>query len=638
MGDTSEALQGFFDYQWGSTEGTVRISTLDGGGEWLDTFFPWPQRRTYVTDFVLEQNSAGKDTYYAPAIFCKEADAVTRNSRGQMTAHKDNVLGSHQAWVDIDGNAPENWAVSAGEHNIPVPTMVIQSSVSDRHHAYWKLDQFTPRAELEDLNRSLALTLGADKSGWDSPQVLRPPFTVNHGNKNAEEKKPWFNGESLPVTLLGVVQEKYSIEKFSALAKVRTQIMEKLLNLGDIPAIEHVMAMERWTPALFESFSLTRDEAATRSPDGRSGTLQRLMYDAAEAGFTDEQMYAVIDHADKRWEKYTNRAPGVRDEYLHKTIMKARERKGYLTEEDLTFPGWLANGENVEEAPTVVWGLEEFMAADVQIEWMLEDLHPVNGIGVTTGQPGTGKTQFVTQIGLSLALGKGILGFNNCVGPQKVLLLSLEMDHAPYKHFLEKMLRQYESEIRNLYKNVNVYAVNTMHPLDTEPGKAFFESILTRYKPDVVIVDSFSKLIAKEMTDEVGVKAVMDSLAKIRAKHNCSIIAVHHDRKQLGDITKRGPGSLSDMYGNQYFSAGLDWVISMQKTETKGTLQLANWKNRLSEEFDPFCIIRNANLQYDRKEDEDIVANIGEGFGGATGFGFGNPVSPDTVVFGTSSN
>lgn len=637
MGYNAEALAGFFDYQWGTAEGNVRISTLDEGGAWSDTFFLWPARRDYVTQYVLEKNSAGLDTYYAPALFTKSEDAVTRNKHGQMTAHKDNVLGSSQAWVDIDGGAPENWAEFAVEVGLPLPTMVIQSSVPGRQHVYWKLDEFTPVAELEALNRSIALTIGggADLSGWDSPQVLRPPFTQNHGNKKANVKKDWYQGEPVPVQLMGSVSpERISLSRFSELTKARVQIMEKLLNLGEIPTIEHVLAMGRWTQPLFDTFSLTQAEASTRSPDGRSGTLQRLMYEAAEAGFTDEQMYAIQDFAARRWEKYNKHSPGSRQNELHKTIMKARERKGYLTEDDLTFPGLMPV--EVTQDPTVIWGLEDFMNADVKIEWVVEGLMPARGIGVFTGQPGTGKTQMATQMGLEMALGKSWLGFANLVGPQKVLLLSLEMDHAPYKEFLGSMLRQYQSEIRTLHKNVNVYAVNTMHPLDTEEGKAFFESVLTRYQPDVVIVDSFSKLIAKEMTDERGVKEVMDSLAKIRAKHKCAIIAVHHDRKQLGDITKRGPGSLSDMYGNQYFSAGLDWVVSMQKTETKGRLALANWKNRLAEEFNPFYVQRNGNLQYDRKEDEDIVDTF---FGdGASGSLFGSPTPHGTVVLGSTSN
>src|SRR5690606_23746238 len=194
-------------------------------------------------------------------------------------------------------------------------------------------------------------------------------------------------------------------ERFTNLATPEREIVEHLaLKLKEVPPLEDVLMFGHWTPALATTFKLTKDEAAERSPDGRSGTLQRLMYEAAEAGMSDEQMYAIVDACDRRWEKYTGRSPGIRKKYLIDTIAKARERVGWLTEEALAFVG-AADSAPVEDEAKLVYNMDEFMSKDVQIEWLLEGLFQRHGFGIITAQPGTGKTQAAIQFMLGMALG-----------------------------------------------------------------------------------------------------------------------------------------------------------------------------------------------------------------------------------------
>ena len=85
-------------------------------------------------------------------------------------------------WVDFDGNAPATWEDSVA----PEPTLIIQSSIPGHEHCYWKLDTFLNKPKvIEERNRSLAYALGADTSGWDADQILRPPFTTNRKRDKA---------------------------------------------------------------------------------------------------------------------------------------------------------------------------------------------------------------------------------------------------------------------------------------------------------------------------------------------------------------------------------------------------------------------------------------------------------------------
>lgn len=174
MDDATQELGEFFDYVWHDTEGYVylpRHLPPYGKDDWKAAMFPWPAKRDAVVRYVLRWTAEEANVFYAPSLFRKGTPA------------KENVLGSWLLYVDFDGNAPADWAEAAGKLEIPEPTMIVQSSFPENQHAYWQLEEFlTDVATLEDRNRVLAYTFGADTSGWDANQILRPPHTINRKN------------------------------------------------------------------------------------------------------------------------------------------------------------------------------------------------------------------------------------------------------------------------------------------------------------------------------------------------------------------------------------------------------------------------------------------------------------------------
>jgi hypothetical protein len=62
---------------------------------------------------------------------------------------------------------------------MPTPTAVVESSPG-REQFYWGLSCPVAPELGERLNQRLALVMGADRSGWDLTQLLRPPGTHNH--------------------------------------------------------------------------------------------------------------------------------------------------------------------------------------------------------------------------------------------------------------------------------------------------------------------------------------------------------------------------------------------------------------------------------------------------------------------------
>lgn len=175
MADSTEELIEFLEYLWGtdSPDGKptfVYLPVKDEAGKWVKYTFAWPRSREGVIQHILTLNAQGCDVYFSPALY-KAARPV-----------KENVKGTWSFWVDLDGNAPQSLP-----NGVPAPSLVIQSSLIGHEHWYWRLGEFLPAdpppnvaGNIEERNRALALVLGADSSGWDTNQVLRPPGTTNY--------------------------------------------------------------------------------------------------------------------------------------------------------------------------------------------------------------------------------------------------------------------------------------------------------------------------------------------------------------------------------------------------------------------------------------------------------------------------
>lgn len=175
----TQELNDFFEYIWGDTEGYVYIPVQPepyGPTDWHGFMFQWPRQKAAAVRHVLKHAASMANVFYSPAVF------------SAASPKKDSVLGSWVLWADFDGNAPADWAAL----DVPVPTLIVQSSLPGHEHCYWRLEEFlTDIALLEDRNRSIAYTLQADTSGWDADQILRPIHTINRKRNMPVVIKEW---------------------------------------------------------------------------------------------------------------------------------------------------------------------------------------------------------------------------------------------------------------------------------------------------------------------------------------------------------------------------------------------------------------------------------------------------------------
>ncbi len=410
----------------------------------------------------------------------------------------------------------------------------------------------------------------------------------------------------------------YSLNDFAAIPKPE-QFVSSAIAFGDLPTMDQVKKMAKWDNDLLDIF----DDDPTKKKFDRSMAMTHFAYSAAENGWTDEQMLVALRDIDDRWKKYVNRTD--RDNrFLIPMIDRARQKVGYESP-DLDIKTLLAKKPDPETADRIrVYGADEFAEADFHVDWLLEGLIPEGGMGLVTGYPGVGKTQFAIQLGCQLALGdERFLRWNNTSGKKKVLFMSLEMGPTGLHAIWSTIMSGYEGKRHLLDRNFKVYPIGEPVPLDTEPGQRFMHDVMDEWHPDVVIFDSLQKIISKEATDETSAKTLMHFLSTLKARYGCSILVVHHNRKRPNEGKVKHVVSLSDVFGSVFLTAEPDFVVNIDK-RGKGAVEIKMLKNRYGPDDHHFSATRDEHLQlhddlrdlkenFDDDDDEGLAPIFGIG-------------------------
>lgn len=400
----------------------------------------------------------------------------------------------------------------------------------------------------------------------------------------------------------------YGLSDFDSLTPAKDRVADNI-DLQTLPSIEQVKREAKWTADMTDLFTKPVGEV-----EDRSAGLARMAYSAAEHGWSDEQIAAMLYDLDSRWKKYTARKASTRDNILLNLVNRAREKVGYATGNfDIDLSRFKKDKDipvvTDEERKPLIWGFEDFVQADFPINWLVEGLLPEAGMAFITGFPGTGKTQLAIMLGAYIALGhESFLRWDIVGGAKKVVFLSLEMGEAPLHLFMQTIGASYTNK-KLLNKNFRLMPLGEAIPIDTAPGQAFLDDWLEQEKPDLLIIDSLQLAISKEMTDEMAAKNLMHYLALVRKKHNCAVVMIHHNRKKSAEAKQKDITQLSDMYGSIFFAANADAVIGLDKLNDEGLLSVHGLKNRLGPNHAPFDIVRDETLHFS-SEIEALTANI----------------------------
>jgi KaiC/GvpD/RAD55 family RecA-like ATPase len=194
------------------------------------------------------------------------------------------------------------------------------------------------------------------------------------------------------------------------------------------------------------------------------------------------------------------------------------------------------------------------------------ELIPYNSLVCIAGHSGVGKSVFVHQLGLCMALGvKEYVGFK-ITKPSRVLYLNFEINeqelHTRHQQFIENMdTTNYKGDLDNFVLNSYDKGLNLFQ--DTwERIKATLEVASPPF--DMVIVDNLTT--STDIDDERNhrLKPFLQKVCSVRDLFNATVLIVHHQRQQNLEEKQL---YLSQVKGGSIFTNTMEMVGQMARSE-----------------------------------------------------------------------
>ncbi len=492
-------------------------------------YFRWPEEAKQAARWVDEESRSGREVYHCGHL-------VTRQRRKKQYAAPMMAL-----YVDGDGaEVPDG---------LPQPTLTIQSS-PDREQFYWKLKFPIPPERGEELNKRLAYALGADKSGWDLTQLLRPSGTQNHkyeGTPTVEIKEivdEGYDPDYLDRVLPPLEKEQGSKGGETSQSETKTPVD----NTQEPPVRLDKYGIKVWNG---ENPKLKEDGSVDRS-----ASLLNIGRVLEDGGASRDTIAKALRERDESlgWNKYTYRKDS---ESQYERIIDVLERgdegtsgtSGY--DEKLTFS---SIGERVLLGKVIRQGIKP-------PEELIEGILLKGKIHHVFAAPGCGKSWLALWLAMKLINeGKTVLYLDAENGISIIAERLQALGADPER--LEECLQYYPSPNLSMAKE------------ETEA----YVRLLEEVNPDLVVFDSWVNFLSGASLDEnVSSDIARWAVAFLRPARNRGMTVLLLDHVPKDGSTARGSGRKKE-------EADVQWQLNNPKSfdrNTMGNIQLNRQKERL---------------------------------------------------------
>lgn len=181
------------------------------------------------------------------------------------------------------------------------------------------------------------------------------------------------------------------------------------------------------------------------------------------------------------------------------------------------------------------------------------------GLASIVGSSDTGKSSFLRQLALSIALGKDeFIGYKLNPETQNVIYVSTEDDKFSTNASLKMQLTE-------LAEGSNIEDLKHLDFIfNTENLKESLEHILSEKEVDLIIIDAFTDVFNDEINSNTKVRNFLSDYHNIAIKHNCLVVFLHHNGKR----TELGTPSKNNIIGSQAFEAKMRSVLEIRQNKS----------------------------------------------------------------------
>lgn len=383
--------EGYVFFPWIDRDEQVRAGSRRAGyyegPDPENPAFEWPQDREKIIDHMMEHQD--HDLYWCPSIF------EYPHRREDLAADE------HALWADLDEVHPE------AIEDYP-PTMAWETSPG-RYQALWlaSTGDFQGASWPGNENQRLTYHLGADRSGWDTTQLLRIPGWANHKIDYRDKGKVVSFGK-----LLWTDGQMYLPGDFSELPDVQGMQGEGVTDALEleIEGIDRHKALARVRLKLTRR---VRDLLSARAAAGdRSDALWEIERSLADAGCSVAEIVAIV--RETVWNKYTDRADEMRRLILEAS--KAISAKPDKTEE----------GEDLDVERPDPQRFGNLLRNVKRPKFLVDGILTEGACGFIAGEPKCYKSWVGLDLALSVATGANFLDHFRVVNPGPVFYIQEE--------------------------------------------------------------------------------------------------------------------------------------------------------------------------------------------------------------------
>jgi AAA domain-containing protein len=194
----------------------------------------------------------------------------------------------------------------------------------------------------------------------------------------------------------------------------------------------------------------------------------------------------------------------------------------------------MSTATNTNKGSLCAWTAEQLLARQIpDQEPLVEGLIHSRDLVALGARRRNGKTSFVTNLAVELAVGStDFLGYR-IPKPRRSLLLMLEDDCGEYRDKLGKVIgtRDTGGRIRVVLRE-DFYAANV--PISILDDR-FGDQILRKaeeHAPDAIVMDNLAQIVCGDYNDATKIDRVMRLARRLASDHNAALIIPAHPKKE----------------------------------------------------------------------------------------------------------
>ncbi len=247
---------------------------------------------------------------------------------------------------------------------------------------------------------------------------------------------------------------------------------------------------------------------------------------------------------------------------------------------------------------------------------LIDPIFPKVGLVSLVGSSDTGKSTFLRQLGISIALGlDNFVGYSINSTTRNVIFISTEDDPASTSVSIKKPIGKL---IGNIDKSVLhhlkfIFDIDVTGDSDRNLFK-LLERDLSRIGADLIVVDAFTDVFNGDINSSTKVREFLNQFSKLAKKHNCLVLFLHHTGKR----TDKFSANKDNVLGSQAFEAKMRVLLELKhypNDDSKRTLTITKG-NYISSKIKKYSKVLTFNeeelLFYDTGEmvASDAILNL----------------------------